>query len=172
MGKIGKLKKAVLPSFVIFVLCFTVIGIERQEEGEKPELTPEIQQLEKEIETVTEIGEPTAAAVESVEFLPEDTSQRFTASGIELSGNNLISDKELLLNIPMVFNASNFPIEVAPQESLFDLRGIREIAMQPGVEREVSVRSIQGFTQFLLNEYKKQNYAGIYIFVPEDAVAD
>ncbi|MDD5458279.1 MAG: ShlB/FhaC/HecB family hemolysin secretion/activation protein [Phycisphaerae bacterium] len=171
MGKIGKLSNIVLSVLVAVGLCLNAFGIERQEEGEKPQPQPEVEKIEQEKEAVTE-EQPRVSVEIGEKYLPKDISQRFVVTNIDLSGNNLISDEELLLNIPMIFNASKLPIEAAPQDSLFDLREVRAAAIEPGVEREVSVRSIQGLTQYLLRKYKSKNYAGIYIYVPEGVVVD
>ena len=98
--------------------------------------------------------------------LPEDTSPRLNAKEVRITGNTLISTDKLLKDIPAIYNASGKPLREAEGEYLFDLRVLQDIIAQPGQPREVSMRTIQGFTQYLLSVYQDKNYAGIYVYVP------
>ena len=102
--------------------------------------------------------------------LLEDTSPRLTASEIRFSGNILVTTAELLENMPLVYNASDMPLEEADGSSLYDFSVISEIILEPGAAREVSTRNIQGLTQYVLSAYQQHNYAGIYVYVPAAAV--
>ena len=102
--------------------------------------------------------------------MPEDTTPRLTVKEVQIRGNTLITTEELLANIPLVYNVSDKPIDEAESTSLYDLRVIRNIIGEPGQAREVSTRTIQGFTQYLLSVYRMQGYAGIYVQVPADAI--
>ena len=102
--------------------------------------------------------------------LREDRSVRLTVSELRIRDNTLITTSELLEDIPEVFNASNRPLFDAPAKSLYDLRVIRELVAGPGQPRKVSVRTIQGLTQYILSVYKKNNYSGIYVYVQEGAI--
>jgi hemolysin activation/secretion protein len=104
--------------------------------------------------------------------LPEDTTQRFTVRRVNISGNTLISTDELLEDIPLIFNASEKPLEKAESRYLYDLRPLIEIVLRPGQAREVSAKTIQGFTQHVLSVYQNKNYAGIYVYVPTEAIVD
>lgn len=104
--------------------------------------------------------------------LPEDTSVRLTVKELRISGNTLISTERLMEYMPGIFNASDQPLAQADQQYLYDLRVIREIAAQPGVPREVSVRTIQGFTQYILSVYRNEDYSGVYVYVPEGAIVN
>ena len=102
--------------------------------------------------------------------LPADTSPRLTASEISFSGNILVTTAELLENMPLVYNASDMPLEEADGNYLYDFSVISEIILAPGVAREVSTRNIQGLTQYVLSAYQQHDYAGIYVYVPAAAV--
>ena len=112
-----------------------------------------------------------AAVIEKL-VLPEDTSARLNVKEIQISGNTLVSTADLITEMPLVFNASQKPLlEAAPQD-LYDLRPINEILTLPGEKREVSLRTIQGFTQYILSAYQDRKHAGIYVYVPKEALTD
>jgi hemolysin activation/secretion protein len=102
--------------------------------------------------------------------LPADTTQRWQIKKIDIKGNVLIPMAELTKNIPLIYNASDVPIKNAASQSLYDLRSVRDILGKPGQSRDVSERTIKGFTDYLLSEYKKRNYAGIYVYVPRESM--
>jgi len=102
--------------------------------------------------------------------LAPDTSQTLAVKSIRLEGNLLISTAELIADMPLVYNASDKPLEKAASEDLYDLRVLCDIIVNPGQPRQVSTRSIQGFTQYILAAYQKRNYAGIYVYVPAEAM--
>jgi len=104
--------------------------------------------------------------------LPEDTTLRMAVREVNVSGNTLIKTDELLKDIPSIYNASDKPLDEAESAELYDLRVLQDIIMQPGQARQVSTRTIQGFTQYLLSLYQDKNYAGIYVYVPADAMKE
>jgi len=104
--------------------------------------------------------------------LPEDTTSSLTVRALSISGNSLISTAELFKDMPLIYNASEKPLHEAESTELFDLRILHNIIAQPGQPREVSTRTIQGFTQYLLSVYLDKNYAGIYVYVPSEALID
>jgi hemolysin activation/secretion protein len=104
--------------------------------------------------------------------LPEDTTTRLIVRELRISGNTLISTKELLEYMPAIYNASGLPRSQADSQYLYDLRVIQEIVAEPGQPREVSLRTIQGLTQYILSVYQKNDYSGIYVYVPEGAIKD
>lgn len=104
--------------------------------------------------------------------LPEDTTMRLVVRELQISGNKLISTAEILEFMPDVYNASDTRLALAESENLFDLRTIRQVVSNPGQPVEVSLRTIQGLTQYILSLYQKNNYSGIYVYVPEGAIQD
>jgi len=104
--------------------------------------------------------------------LPADTTPRFTVKQLSLSGNTLISADVIFDKMPLIYNASNVPLNQADSDQLYDLRIIHDIILEPGRPRQVSARTVQGLTQYVLSVYKKKNHAGIYVYVPSDAVRD
>lgn len=104
--------------------------------------------------------------------LPEDTTQRFTVRELGISGNTLISTDKLLKNMPLIYNASDKPLRQADSSYLYDLRVLHDVILDPGQPRQVSARTIQGLTQYILSVYQDKKYAGIYVYVPRDAVRE
>jgi hemolysin activation/secretion protein len=104
--------------------------------------------------------------------LPEDTTSTLTVRALRISGNSLISTAELFKDMPLIYNASDKPLHEAESTDLFDLRILHDIIIRPGEPRQVSTRTIQGFTQYLLSVYQDKNYAGIYVYVPSEALKE
>ena len=111
------------------------------------------------------------ARVEQLD-LPEDTTARFSVKRLQISGNTLISTDELLENMPLVYNASGKALAEADSSELYDLRTVHEVIAQPGEPRRVSARTVQGLTQYILSAYQTRNYAGVYVYVPAEAVGE
>jgi hemolysin activation/secretion protein len=103
--------------------------------------------------------------------LPVDTSQKLQVNEIRINGNNLITTSQILENMPLVYNASQTKLVEAGSNYLYDLRPVRAVIETPGQSHEVSARSIQGLTQYIVSEYQKKNYAGIYVYVPKEAMS-
>jgi len=104
--------------------------------------------------------------------LPEDTTTRLMVRELRISGNTLISTEEMLESMPAIYNTSGQPLSRTDSQYLYDLRSIQEIVLEPGQPREVSLRTIQGLTQYILSVYQENNYSGIYVYVPEGAIKD
>jgi hemolysin activation/secretion protein len=102
--------------------------------------------------------------------LPADTTPRFTVKKISISGNTLISTDDLFEKMPLIYNASDKPLDEAESDLLYDFRILHDIILEPGQPRQVSARTVQGFTQYVLSAYQDKNYAGIYVYVPSEAV--
>ena len=102
--------------------------------------------------------------------LPVDTTTRLVVRELRISGNTLISTGELLEYMPAVYNASGQTLSQADSQYLYDLRPIQQIVTVPGQPREVSLRTIQGLTQYILSIYQQNDYSGIYVYVPEGAI--
>jgi len=119
------------------------------------------------------VAQAAAEAQTSEELnLPVDTTMRLVVRELRISGNTLISTGELLEYMPAVYNASGQPQSQADSQYLYDLRSIQEIVSMPGQPREVSLRTIQGLTQYILSIYQANDYSGIYVYVPEGAIKD
>jgi hemolysin activation/secretion protein len=112
-----------------------------------------------------------AAQAEEIN-LPEDTTMRLVVRELQIKGNSLISTAEILEYMPDVYNASDIRLSEADSQFLYDLRPIRQVVSNPGQPVEVSLRTIQGLTQYILSLYQKNNYSGIYVYVPEGAIKD
>jgi len=114
-----------------------------------------------------------AGAAQAEELnLPEDTTMRLVVKELQIKGNSLISTAEILEYMPDVYNASDMRLSDADSQFLYDLRPIRQVVANPGQPVEVSLRTIQGLTQYILSLYQKNNYSGIYVYVPEGAIKD
>ncbi len=102
--------------------------------------------------------------------LPEDTTPRLTVSELRITGNTLVSTDELLANMPLIYNSVSRSLRRGESVYLYDFRTLRDIILNPGQPRQVSSRTIQGFTQYILSVYQNKNYGGVYVYVPADAV--
>jgi hemolysin activation/secretion protein len=102
--------------------------------------------------------------------MPKDTSPELKVRELRISGNTVVSTEELLEEIPFVYNAVGGPLAEAESDHLYDFRTIRDIIENPGKPREVSTRTIQGLTQCILTIYQDKKYAGIYVYVPVEAL--
>ena len=116
-----------------------------------------------------EIKSRQEAEVEQLD-LPEDATDRFTVKELRISGNSLISTDELLKTMPLVYNASNKPLHQAELADLYDLRVLHDINSQPDQPHEVSKRTMQGFTEYILSVYHDHGYEGIYVYISAQAV--
>ena len=114
-----------------------------------------------------------AGAAQTEELnLPEDTTMRLVVRELKIEGNQLISTSEILEYMPDIYNASDVRLSLAESQYLYDLRPIRQVVSNPGQPVEVSLRTIQGLTQYILSLYQKNDYSGIYVYVPEGAIKD
>jgi len=102
--------------------------------------------------------------------LPQDTSVRMTAKELRLSGNTLISTEKLIKNMPLIYNDSDKALTKAESSFLYDFRVLKDIALNPGASRQISARTIQGLTRYILSQYRAKNYAGIFVYVPTATV--
>lgn len=100
---------------------------------------------------------------------PEDTSPRFVVKELQISGNNLMSTTKLLEKLPLAYKVSVRRNDTEVEET-YDFRVLHEIIVDPGREREVSLKTIQGLTKYILSLYQNKGYAGIYVYVPAEAV--
>lgn len=101
---------------------------------------------------------------------PEDTSPKLAVTEVRITGNTLIGTDKLLAGVPAVFSASDVPLKEAASRDLFDFRVLQEVISQPGRARQLSSRTIQGFAQYIISAYRAEDYAGIYAYVPKEAL--
>jgi len=99
----------------------------------------------------------------------EDRTQRFSAKELQIRGNNLISTEELLQDLPTAYTVSVVKDD-KPTEETYNFLALNSLISDPGVEREVSLKTIQGFTKYVLGAYQAKGYAGIYVYIPAEAV--
>jgi len=154
-----------------FVPCFAEEGSElKTRDAEK------IEQMREDAERAKREAYEKANAQLQKELseidLPEDTTQRMIAREISIRGNSLIPTAELLGNMPLIYNASAERLQQAESDYLYDFRVLHDIILEPGQPHEVSMRTIRGFTQYIVSAYGKRNYAGIYVSVPPEALVD
>ncbi len=100
----------------------------------------------------------------------KDTSQILDVKEVTFSGNTLVTTAELLEQMPIVFNSSKKPLSQAGSENIYDFTPLFEVILNPGQPQKISARTIRGFTQYILSVYKQKNYAGIYVYVPAEAL--
>ncbi len=102
--------------------------------------------------------------------LPQDNTPKMAVSRVHIEGNILVTDAQIINQMPLIWSASGKPLSESKPEDLYDFRVLDEIMLEPGTPRQVSARTIQGFTAFILSLYQKHNYAGIYVYVPKSAM--
>jgi len=154
---------SIVSVFIVFCLPVSAANISASKTAEQQALEDKEAQ-EQDVITDASVPAPEKVAVEN---LPEDTTPRYNLNQISFSGNTLFTDAQILKKMPDIFNsAKDGSIESA---NLYDLQGLKAIASVPGTEQAVSARSIQGFTQYVLSVYQRENYAGIYVYVPSEA---
>jgi len=104
-------------------------------------------------------------------IIPKDTSPRFSVRELRISGNSLIPTEKLLENLPQVYIVTKLK-DSKPVKKIYDFRVLREIIREPGRERKVSKKTMEGLTQYLLSVYQEKGYGGIYVYIPAKAVED
>lgn len=148
-----------------------------KEEFAEPAAGPEQEQLEEMArqEQAAEEAQPSAEGKVAAETLagslPADDSPVYEIREIQISGNQALSEQQLLKKVPAVFDATGKYRLPAESSALYDFRELRLLIQDPSTPRTVSARTIQGLTQYLLSVYQKHHYAGIYVYVPTDAFA-
>ncbi len=138
------------------VVCFADTSLE----AKKKELERVLGRLRESLEDKASLAEMT---------FPEDTSPRFVVKELQISGNNLISTAKLLGKLPLAYTVS-VRKDATEVEETYDFRVLHAIIVNPGREREVSLKTIQGLTKYILSIYQNEGYAGIYVYVPAKAV--
>jgi hemolysin activation/secretion protein len=110
--------------------------------------------------------------------MPEaDLTPNLKMSKVQITGNTVLSIKELLGKIPWTYieyetDPATGKIKKDPEtkvpiaKAFYDFRVLFEIIINPGKEREVSLKTIRGFTRYLLSVYEEKGYRGIYVYVP------
>lgn len=113
-----------------------------------------------------------AMTAEQVDMLtlPVDSTRNLTVREIRVNGNTLISTETILMSMPLVFNASGLPLAQAQSQDLYDIRSIHDVIAGTNQPVDVSLRAIQGLTQYVLSVYQDEHYSGIYVFVPKGAI--
>ena len=154
-------KKTTILTVTLFLFlvtpCLAQTSIQQER---KAELERVLEKLRQKAEVKKYFGELT---------FPEDTSQRFLVKELQISGNDLISTAELLEELPYAYAISE-QIDDTTVKQVYDFRVIHDVILDPGQEREVSLKSIQGLTKYVLSIYQDEGYAGIYVYVPAKAV--
>jgi len=172
----------IMPRIVCcFILCITLFGGGGKATAktvEKPRKTEAQLKLEEKAreEKLTKRKKVVRGKISREEIaklkLPRDTSPVMTVKELRISGNALITTEELLLNVPLVYNASDVPLQKAESMSLYDFRALPGIIDKPGQPGQVSARTIRGLTQYILSAYQDKGYAGIYVYVPSGVLKD
>ncbi|MCP4608454.1 MAG: ShlB/FhaC/HecB family hemolysin secretion/activation protein [Planctomycetes bacterium] len=161
----------VLAFLLASVFCFMADASQR-----KTEYDPKMEQMREdakraEREALEKDKAKLAEDISEID-LPEDTTQKISVKEISISGNTLLTTDELLGDMPLIYNASLDTLKMADSRDLYDFRVLHEIILAPGQPRQVSTRTIRAFTQYLVSVYRKNNYSGIYVYVPSQAMID
>jgi hemolysin activation/secretion protein len=153
------------------VFCFAAYSAER-----KTSYDPKMEQMREEAQRAKRQAYEKAKAKLEEEIseidLPQDTTQRISVKEVRISGNTLLTTDELLDEMPLIYNDSTETLKTAGSENLYDFRVLHDIILEPGQARQVSTRTIRAFTQYFVSVYRKNNYAGIYVYVPSQVMID
>lgn len=103
--------------------------------------------------------------------MPQDNTPKMTVRRVQVEGNILITDAEIINQMPLIWSASGMPLSQTDSEDLYDFRDLSEVIINPGAPRQISARTVRGFTSYVLSLYSERNYAGIYVYVPKSAMA-
>jgi hemolysin activation/secretion protein len=151
-------------AFVILIVLVVSTGAcfaETDAETKKAELEKGLGPLVKEALT-------SEANLHGLAF-PEDTSPRFVAKELQIMGNTLLPTEELLRKLPLAYNVSVQKGGTMVEET-YDFRALHQIILNPGEECEVSLKTMQGLTKYILSAYQAKGYAGIYVYIPANSV--
>ena len=147
----GLCRKVVFLMLISFVFTTTICFAKTEAEDKKAELERVFGQLRDNLG-----NKATLAAL----TFPEDTSPRFAVKEVYVSGNSLISTAELLEHLPLAYKVSVRRDDTTVEES-YDFRVLLEIIVEPGRDRDVSLKTIQGLTKYVLSVYQDKGYAGV-----------
>jgi hemolysin activation/secretion protein len=145
---------------ISFVFSITVCFAGTKVDDQKADLERVLGQLRENLGDKASLAELT---------FPEDTSQRFVVKELQISSNDLIPTAKLLERLPLAYKVSVRKGDMEIEET-YDFRVLHEIIVDPSREREVSLKTIQGLTKYILSIYQNEGYAGIYVYVPAEAV--
>lgn len=151
--------------------CLTADAAQR-----KTDYDPKMEQMREEAQRAKRQAHEKAKAKLEEDIseidLTEDTTKKISVKEIRISGNTLLTTDQLLKDMPLIYNASLDTLKMADGRDLYDFRVVLDIILEPGQAREVSTRTIRAFTQYLVSVYRKNNYSGIYVYVPSQAMID
>jgi hemolysin activation/secretion protein len=100
--------------------------------------------------------------------VPEDVTPKYFVRAVEITGNTLLSAQELWEDLPVLCVKWNKDPNVPPD--VYDFRVLKDVLRAPGALRQVSTRTIKGFTEYLVARYHERGYAGIYVYVSAKAI--
>ena len=133
--------------------------------------------------TAADVGTRFVKSVEAAKYtfknahlldqLPQDDTPLFSVRKIRLTGNTQISSDDLLYGLPAVYcTVPQTRKEAVDPNRIYDFRVLCEIIGSVGVERDVSQRTIEGFTKYVVARYQDAGLVGIYVYVNADAIDD
>ncbi len=155
---LSKQLKAFVP---ISLFCLIAVAFAAEESDVKRE------QLEKELGG-SQSAIDSGVSSDEITF-PEDTTPRFSVKELTISGNTLISTGELCEELPeayIVFAKKDDDTE----KEIYDFRAVIDLICGARGDRQVSLKTIQGLTKYILSVYQNKDYAGIYVYIPAEAV--
>ena len=156
---------------VVFVCLGPVFCVMAGVPGKRVSLETEAQlEMDKKIKSAQRHRDRLDTMAEKLP-LPADSTDRFVVRELRINGNTLLSDDELLKDLPAVFDSSD-PSKPAESGDLYDLRAIHDIIAMPGRVHKVSTREMFGLMAYFLSVYEDRGFAGIYMYVSAEARPD
>ena len=136
------------------ICLFCLISVASAEDGggaKKEELKKTLGKSDNVAESITSSDEM---------MFPVDTTPRFSVRELQIRGNNLVSTAELVEKLPVAYIVHTGE-DGKSAEEIYDFRALCDLVKDPGVERSVSLKTIQGLTKYILSRYQEEGYAGI-----------
>ena len=110
-----------------------------------------------------------------------DTARRLAARRLRIVGNTVLSTDELLKKLPLVYYEYEInPVTGKPKldrenktpivSATYDFHSLAELIVNPGPLREISAKTVLGFTKYILSVYEARGYRGIYVSVPREEI--
>ena len=157
---LSKQLKALMPISLFCMIAFAFAA--EESDVRRKQLEKELGESQSVIDSVTSPDEI---------IFPDDTTPRFLVKELKISGNTLISTEALLEKLSEAYVVSTKK-DGDTVEEIYDFRAVIDIIREPGRDRQVSLRTIQGLTKYFLSVYQDKGYAGIYVYVPAEAVRE
>ena len=151
------------PAFSFFIIIAMLAGIVLAVERQGENINGKIEIQDQNQPPLQQSAAPEASSAQAVIL---------NVKSITITGNELISNETLFANVPDTFSTPGSAMQTTPGPVSYDFTDLKAVIATPGTEKKISAHNVQGFTQYILDQYKKKHWAGIYVFVPSQAMVN